>query len=241
MTDLIPADEIADYKEVYALLPPYVQQAIDRVTADLKYLDEKELKSRIKPNAPVDALRYSFWVEYNRVVDKGGRFLISNVISGICTIEYFSNVVLKEPGFVEWMIRPPISYKKAMEETLQFGLGRLREIMEVPIYKARRGKDGRLLKDSDGYNLMDFDSKAAEAILKAFSMVDQRVKGAVAQKNLNLNADLSGEQMQKMVEHSSMEDIEKALYRLRRREKELDGIEADGVVTETTAVEKTET
>lgn len=223
---------MADYTEVYDLLPPYVQNAINRIPETLKVMDEKELRKFVKPNQAVDSLRTSFWLEYERSKAKNVKFLISNVIAGICTKEYFAHVVLQSSGAVEWMIRPPMSYQKAMEEALQFGLSKLREIMEMPLTKPLKDKKGEVVRDKKGYIVMEPDHKAADLVLKAFAMADLRVKGAVAQrvemKSMHLTANVNANEMQRLAESNTMEDLDKKLKQLRAKEKELDGsVEAE--------------
>lgn len=207
-------------------MPHYAQEAFKRVTDELKYMDERELRAHVKPNSSVEALRNSFWVEYARVRDRGERMKMSNVYSGICSAEYFINNVFKSPGMTAWVMRPPIDYSRAMQALLIFGTERLKEILEAPVYETKR--------DRHGMEYKVFNPDTAKVVLKAFEMVDMRLKGAFTQrtelKSLHVHADVK-----EIAEKDSMEDIERRLKDLRKREKELDGgaIETSGKEVET--------
>lgn len=201
---------------VYDLLPQYVQEAIDTIPEDYRLLEERELRKTLKPNASVQALRNSFWVEYARCIDNRSKLSISKIISGICNIEYFSQVVLKHPMMVEWMMRPPVSYNRAMEESLHFGVERLREILELPISYTK--------VDSNGFERVIIDHKAADLILKAFTIVDTRVKGSVVQRQQNLNVSGTMSELKTVMESASMDDIKRKVWELKRREAEAGGV-----------------
>lgn len=213
-------------KSVREMLPPYVREAVDSVPEELKLMDEKQLRKHVKPNPSVQALRNSFWIEYARCLDKGVEWMrISNIISGICSIEYWTHVVMKSSGLVEWVLRPPISYNKAMEEALYFGVEKLREIMDLPFVTTR-------VDPKTGFEVQIIDTKVADLVLKAFMIADTRVKGSVVQrsetKTLNVQAKMSD--VKGAMESQSMEDIERKLKDLRKRDQLLEStvIEIDG-------------
>lgn len=214
-------------RTLISMLPPYVKEAAEKIPEQLRYMDEKELRKYVRPNPSVQALRNSFWLEYARCIDKEGQWLkIGNILSGICTIEYWAQVVTKNSGMMEWILRPPISYNKAMEEALYFGVERIREILELPftynMIDPRTGKEREVV-----------DSKAAELVLKAFMIIDNRVKGSVLQrsetKSLQVNASMK--EVQGVMEGQSMEEIEKKLKDLRKKDAALEAniVEAEVV------------
>lgn len=203
-------------RRVYDLVPPYVQAAIDTIPEELRLKEERELRNHVRPNASVQALRNSFWVEYARCIDSGSKFSISRIISGICNIEYFSQVVLKHPAMVEWMMRPPVSYNRAMEESLSFGVERLREILELPISYTK--------VDSNGFEKTIIDHKAAELVLKAFIIADTRVKGSVLQRQQTMNVSGTMSELKSAMESASMDDIKRKIWELKRREAEAGGV-----------------
>ena len=65
-----------------------------------------------------------------------------------------------------WIFCPPISYQVAMRNILHKGTERLMEIMSLPIIDDQGKPDSRVIVN----------------ILRAFQLVDIRVKGAVTQK-----------------------------------------------------------
>ena len=207
-----------------SIMPHYAQVAFKAVPEELRFMDERELRAHVKPNSSVEALRNSFWVEYAKARDKCLRMQMSSVYSGICSAEYFINNVLKSPGMTAWVMRPPVDYSRAMEALLIFGIERLREIMEAPVYKTTRDKHGIMTRS--------LDADAAKVVLKAYELVDMRMKGNFTQrsevKSLHVHADVK-----ELAEKDSMEDIERRLRDLRKRERELE----QGGSIETTATE----
>lgn len=219
MTDENVLDlSVEERRNVRDMLPPYIKEAIDSIPDELRLMDERELRKHVKPNPSVQALRNSFWVEYARCMDRGANWMkVSNVISGICSIEYWAQVVLKSPGLVEWVLRPPISYNRAMEEALYFGVEKIREILELPFQR-------KSIDPKTGFDMVIVDTKVAELVLKAFMLIDTRVKGSVVQrsetKTLQVNASMK--EVKQAMEAESMEEIEKKLKDLRKRDAELE-------------------
>lgn len=207
-----------DEKTIYEMVPPYVKTAFDSVPEYLRYLDESKLRKEVRPNSAVCALRNSFWMEYQKVFDKGGQFLVSNVIAGICTIEYFSKFVLTNPILVSWIMRPPIHYTKAMEEILSYGLERLRQIMELPFEES--------YIDKNGFEKKKIDSRTAELVLKAIAFVNLQARGSVVQKHelktLSLNANVSEGKLMGIAASLSMKDIDEKLEQLRKKEQQFE-------------------
>lgn len=218
--------ETTEERTFYDMCPDYLQRAIGRVPEHMRLMEERELRKLVRPNSAVSALRNSFWLEYNRQQEHGGHFKISNILAGICTIEYFSGVVCKTPGMVAWITRPPISYSRAMEEILSYGLERLREIMEMPFQKT--------VVDKKGFERITVDTEAAKLVMKAFHLVDQRKHGAYVQKNLHLSGNIGANQVRELAAHDSMEDIDRRIRALKAKEKEL---EQPGVIEVTSEVE----
>jgi hypothetical protein len=146
---------------------------------ELAVASEDWLRKYLKPDERDERLRLSFWDEYN-IVTAGTykrRMRLESILSGICNNNTWEKVYACNDKKLLWVLTPPKSYVQSMNYILHLGTERLSEIMSLPI------------KDEDG----NVDHKAASLILKAFEMVDMRVKGGiiqkmqVEQKNLNVH------------------------------------------------------
>lgn len=232
--DLSEALELSseERKSVTEMLPPYVCNAIAEIPENLRLMDDRELRRHVRPNPTVQALRNSFWIEYARCIDKETKWLsISQIISGICSIEYWAQAVLKSPGLVEWVLRPPISYTRAMEEALYFGVEKVRDILDLPFKSTVIGKDG--------FEREVIDTKVAELVLKAFMIIDTRVKGSVIQRSeiKSLNVTASNNELRNAMEAQSMEELNKKLKELQKKEASLDMQTVEATVVEASTEE----
>lgn len=146
---------------------------------EIAVASEEWLRKYIKPDERDERLRLSFWDEYNLVTagTYKRRMRLDSILSGICNENTWSKCYANNDRKLLWILTPPKSYVQSMNYILHLGTERLSEIMSLPI------------KQEDG----SVDHKAASLILKAFEMVDMRVKGGilqkmqVEQKNLNVH------------------------------------------------------
>lgn len=183
------------------LLPPHEEAALMSI-APLKSLPAIEKAREVAPEAVLasedwlrrysapderdERLRLSFWNEFNNVTAgmNSRRMHLGAILHGICSETVWDRVYLRNPVKLLWVITPPKSYSQSMNYILHLGTERLIEIMSLPI------------KDNG-----KVDHKAANLILKAFELVDMRVKGGilqkmqVEQKNLNVNLSAESEQL----------------------------------------------
>jgi len=146
---------------------------------EIAVASEDWLRKYLKPDERDERLRLSFWDEYNLVTagTYKRRMRLESILSGICNNNTWEKIYACNDKKLLWVLTPPKSYVQSMNYILHLGTERLSEIMSLPI------------KDGDG----NVDHKAASLILKAFEMVDMRVKGGiiqkmqVEQKNLNVH------------------------------------------------------
>lgn len=142
---------------------------------------EKTLRTTIGPDDRDEKLRLSFWNEFNQATAQGRRMVLNNIIRNVVYSEVWNNFYEKRLDKLAWIICPPKNYTLSMQHILNRGVDRLMEIMNLPILK----KDGTA------------DTKAISQVLKAFQLVDLRVKGAIIQRvqiqqqSLNFNTDIT--------------------------------------------------
>jgi hypothetical protein len=199
---------------VVSLVPPKLGErfrlAFEK-RPDLFGLDEKALKKKLMaeestPNLTECRLRIAFWMEYDRAHSSGRRIYLNLVYGGICLAETF-HAFMGFPEKVAWLLNPPATYAKKMEEALDYGLEQLREILDLPNTDSK----GRL-----NPKLMELKAKIVE-------MMDRRVKGSVVQrveqKNMNLHIGTTDKQVAHAMLGTSMEEVEKRIKELERRDR----------------------
>jgi hypothetical protein len=185
-------------------------------------MSEDELTKQYKPGLALRRLRTSWWLEYDRLQEhylqhhlSKAKFDIERAIQSVCTKKYFLDSVVDKDNALGYILRPPAAYIVCVEEALQHGVDRLREILNLPLYKPRMSARGAYIKDGDGNPQMEPDHKTIDIVLKAFAMLDLRAKGAIAQKlniegmlqqkNVNVNVAANGNRRVTTVDVDALE------------------------------------
>lgn len=180
--ELGPDYVIFDHTNPRALInmvPNSMKVVMEALDDKHRYLSEPMLKRYADADALLARLRINFWLEYDSAQKIERNMSISNILRGVTSMDYWNDVVLKDPKKVAYIIVPPKNYLVTMNELLEMGLDRMREILKAPVFDSR----GR------------FDAKAADKIIKVVHAVEARVKGAVVQKTLNLNAEMPAQRL----------------------------------------------
>lgn len=170
----------ADTRSLYNIAPEGIRDMLqeDKVLPQLLKMDEKALKKMLKPSAILSRIRIAFWKEYERAQIMKSNMRIDNCYRGICTREFFMDAVARNVQAVAWILRPTTNYVVAMEEALNHGIERMREILDFPLWEMKevKSKDGqRRQKKMPNY-------ETAKLVLKTVQMLDTRVKGASVQR-----------------------------------------------------------
>lgn len=194
-----------------SMLPAKVQQLVEEalfLQPELFNKNESELAKYLAMDqaqvTPTDnRLRLKFWMEYDRARMAGvQRMTLDNVIAGICYRESFYSTYLSKPAKVAWLLCIPAGYQLKTMETLEFGIDKMREILDM---------------DPEKYG-----AKAAPQMLalkqKITDMMNSWIKGAPVQRSLAVNVH-TGRQIQEISTDLSMEELEKRLKDLEKRTK----------------------
>jgi hypothetical protein len=168
-----------DPASIHHLISKHLSDCITNIPINILSLPYEDLKKNVRPSPVLDALRTSFWLEYNRAVFQNFTHLvIDRVYSGICTKEYFYTYVCKTPLLLAWVMFPPNEYSAMLETLLKVSLDRMHELVNLPFIK----ENGLV------------DHRTIALVLKTFEMLDNRLHGTPVQKtesrnlNFNLNA-----------------------------------------------------
>lgn len=126
---------------------------------------EHELLKLLKPSEIDDKVRLLFWIEYNRAQDSNTKMVMSHTYSKVMSRDCFFDL-LKVPRRVAWIMSPPEEYMISLEASLNHGRRNMDKIMRMSLFD-EKGK----LRTAE-----------AKVFLKAFELLDNRVKGAVVQR-----------------------------------------------------------
>lgn len=181
-------------EKVLALPPSYLS------------MSDHELEKLVDPSEIDHALRLSFWDEYTIAMDNDSTIRAIAVYSKVCSREFF-NRVTNDPKRLAYMMRPPRDYMLQMRSLLDLSMRRIEEFIRLPVKKTM------IIK---GREVEVIDTRLIAEIVKITTLIDNRVKGAVAQKlvidqtskNMNLNVNKNYEAPGKI------EDIDKELARV---------------------------
>lgn len=165
--DIVMLDK-NDERSLVNLVPPKVKEAILRVAEENpEYLElnERYLHKVLEPSDSDDKVRLSFWKEYNRAQDFEQNMKMVNVYGLLMSNENFF-LLLRDNKRVAWMIKPPEEYMISLEASLNHGKDNLNKLMKMKLFD----EQGNLKKTE------------ANIFIKAYELLDNRVKGAVVQK-----------------------------------------------------------
>lgn len=193
------------------IIPSRVVPVLHRIRPKMPrvlYVTECELRDYVKPDERDERVRLGFWDEYNHSSAMQKKMSLTSFLHGIMSWETWVTVYEPNDKKMMWVFCPPVSYQVAMRNILHKGTERLMEIMSLP------------LRDDMG----KVDSKVVVNILRAFQLVDMRVKGAVTQKlqiqqqshNINQNINMNGPSIDSgtPIETLQLEELEKLERRI---------------------------
>jgi hypothetical protein len=190
---------------------------------DLFEMDERELYKHLKaegkaPSAILNTLRLKLWGEYERVqANDGKRMEVFKVLGEVCRTRTLENFILTKPERAAWLMCAPMGYWTKVDESLSFGLDKLREILEMDIVQVS--------VDRNGNEKRSVNTKLGELQAKIVNMLDIRKHGAARQrieqtsKSYNLNVHATAADVNERVIDVTSDDLEAQIKLLERQER----------------------
>ncbi len=219
------------------LCPPPVREAMEKLDTKFYKISELQLRKLANPSAEIARLRMSFWDEYLRASAEKRKMDVRSITRGVCSHNYFYEVILQNENWVGYITTPPADYQLAIREMLELSWDRIREVLLLPI--TEKVSVRRTIKNEDGKIEMHIDlvekpntSLIAE-IRQITNMLDLRVKGAIMQKmqitQKNLNVNMNADDPNIFLADATMaqlEAMEKKITRMRGSMEEVEMLDA---------------
>lgn len=171
-TELIPKDVTGGDKSLLALLSgvPKMRQKIMELQKDspeLLLIDEVSFKKKHQDviTLVTQRIRVALWQEFEQAIHNNRVMRVSQIFAGTCSESSFYNLI-NNPVRLAYILCAPADYVVMLKEAHSAGLEKLREIFSARIM------------DDEGY----LNPKAADMVIKAFALLDARLKGAVVQR-----------------------------------------------------------
>lgn len=162
------------------MLTPALAHRLDECRAarpELFGKDEDTLRKHFRENlnraisATENQLRIRFWQEYEiAVAEEKPQMDISRIVAGVCSVSMFYSYTTR-PETIAWLLCVPLSYEAHLDELLNYGAAKMREIMS---------------RDSSN------DLKLSKLQFDIYLAAENRRLGALTQKNLHLHAPMPG-------------------------------------------------
>lgn len=190
-----------DERALINLVSDSIREAILNIAqnhSEFLELSERRLQSILQPSDTDDKLRICFWREYNRAQDLGTGMKMSNIYSPVMSKENFLKL-LENPRRVAWIIKPPEEYMVSLEASLNHGKENLNALMKMNLFDEK----GNLKKAE------------ASIFVKAYELLDNRVKGAVVQRIEQKTASLHVHKKE-----TSEDELKQRLEKLRLQQEE---------------------
>jgi hypothetical protein len=149
-------------------------------------------------------VRVSFWLEFESAIANNRKMKVGQIFGGVCGQNTFDNL-MENPIRLAFILCAPADYVVMLREGHNAGLEKIREIFSARIL------------DEEGY----LNPKAADIVIKAFAILDARLKGAIVQRVdqrvLQANATLTPQQAQQAMglPPTNMDDLDKQLAAVR--------------------------
>ena len=191
--------DLNDPRSLYNLVPQWMRLIIHEIPKEQFFWPENKLKENARADARLCRIRLAFWGEYEEAQASLRSFDIFGISKRCGISQHFIREFLSEPQHLAFVLCPPASYDIFLEEALQFGLGKLREILELPLTDPATGA---------------VNHKTADLVLKATAFIDMRINGGFVNKNLNLHAFKNGRDEKNFVKELSSDEIDKKIKEL---------------------------
>ncbi len=194
--------DAADPKSLATILPDSLAPLVEALPRELLIQDEVTLTTLVNPSDQQRRIKIQFWDEYEEAIKQSRKIILSNVIYGVSTLEYFLEFCSLARN-VAWLVSPRPSYKLRVSELIERGLDAIEDIFRI------------VPNDKNRISVHSLQ-------LSALKMLDLRKHGGYVQraevKTLNRNIEMiQAQQQSSQVGEGSIEELEQQVKDLENR------------------------
>lgn len=168
-------------RSIINIAPNWMSNLIEAMPAEILEMDFHKLKNQVQPDVFDERIRLAFWNEYHLAQSKLTNMNMSNVYGSVGISQSLLVKTLSNSYKLAYVLTPPADVALTLQETMNFGIEQLRQILAMP-HIDQRG---------------NLDARAADVKFKITQDLINRVRGQTIQRvevksqNVNLNADVS--------------------------------------------------
>lgn len=206
-----------------------LRRSILEIDPELFTLDYNEFKKKYAIPSVAMRLQESFYHEWQVCVAEGKKMSIKRICQGVCTVRLFDGRYTEPTRNsryheLAWIVSPPENEASKMQEIINLGIDRMREIIQLPVVEQVPLRvAGKIIKDSDGKPRMKttYNRAVMSEIRQIVQFLTDRLHGTSVQRHeifekrmsLNINANGSPKELAEKanVNDMSHEDIESQL------------------------------
>ena len=197
---------------IYNLAPPNFQKHMESVPNEVWEMSVFELANKTDITLDEKKLRIAFWLEHERALRNNTPINLNHIARGIVNIRSLNSRILADPYKLAYILTPPEDYRVKLEEMLILALEEERKVLELPVIQRRI----QITKDGKEIVHEKVDAKLAALKHQIRESLHNRVHGAVAQKQLNVNRNIDDKN--KDLSELSEQDLERIVNELRNEE-----------------------
>jgi hypothetical protein len=148
------------------ITPTVISNYIKCIPVEYLETDLDKLEEGVRPTRTDRAVKVLFWREYNRAQLTNTAMHTAGLWRGVCQEMHLYKQILCNTKKLAWILSQSIEDELQLHLLYDKGLKRVEEILDFAIKKP----DGKI------------DVKCAELVLKAYAMIENRVKGMATQR-----------------------------------------------------------
>lgn len=184
-------------RSIINIAPEGMKELIEKLPREFLEMSERRLHEVVDPDPMLNRVRLAFWKEYDIAQGEIRKMGWLGVTKMVQRPSVMLKRMMEDPLKLAWILCPPANYDVFLEEAIQHGMTRIREILDLSLQK----EDGSI------------DTRVGELILKATAFIDLRRHGGFVQKqvNVDLGSGITERQMKNVAEQINIEDISKKI------------------------------
>jgi hypothetical protein len=129
-----PVSDRSNPQSLVSLLPKEQADRVEAIDPTYFRMTEEEFLEKYKPEPALTRVKLKLFTAWEEAAARGKQIVLSDVYHGTCSRDFFMEI-FENPQKLAWVVLPPATSKFQMEEMFFLGLRRMRETLEMPLWK----------------------------------------------------------------------------------------------------------